>query len=171
MLRINNLTYRIGERVLLNEANATVNAGSKTAILGRNGAGKTTLFKLIMGDLVSDEGSIDYPSSWKVSMTSQEAPSGKENLINKVMSADRKLLDLLRESETAKNPERIAEIHEILAKKEAYRAPSNAAKILAGLGFSDEDQNQSCDSFSGGWRMRIALASLLFLRPDLLLLD
>ena len=82
MLRINNLTYRIGERVLLNETNATVNAGSKTAILGRNGAGKTTLFKLIMGDLVSDEGSIDYPSSWKVSMTSQEAPSGKENLIN-----------------------------------------------------------------------------------------
>ncbi|MBI36153.1 MAG: glycosyl transferase family 1 [Alphaproteobacteria bacterium] len=171
MLKINNLTYRIGERVLLNKANATVSAGSKTAVLGRNGAGKTTLFKLIMGELISDEGSIDHPPSWKISMTSQEAPNGKENLINTVMSADRKLLSLLKESETAENPERIAEIHETLADKEAYKAPSNAAKILAGLGFSNEDQSQSCDAFSGGWRMRVALASLLFLKPDLLLLD
>ena len=156
MLKINNLTYRIGERVLLNKANATVSAGSKTAVLGRNGAGKTTLFKLIMGELISDEGSIDHPPSWKISMTSQEAPNGKENLINTVMSADRKLLSLLKESETAENPERIAEIHETLADKEAYKAPSNAAKILAGLGFSNEDQSQSCDAFSGGWRMRIS---------------
>ena len=171
MLKINDLTYRIGERVLLDQVSAAIHPGAKVGLVGRNGAGKTTLFRLIVGALQADAGSIDVPPRWRVGITTQDAPSGPESLIDTVIGADRELAKLWREAESATDPHRIAEIHDALAQRDAHSAPARAARILAGLGFDEVSQQQPCDSFSGGWRMRVALASLLFTNPDLLLLD
>ena len=171
MLKINDLTYRIGERVLLDQVSAAIHPGAKVGLVGRNGAGKTTLFRLIVGALQADAGSIDVPPRWRVGITTQDAPSGPESLIDTVIGADRELAKLWREAESATDPHRIAEIHDALAQRDAHSAPARAARILAGLGFDEAAQQQPCDSFSGGWRMRVALASLLFTNPDLLLLD
>jgi ATP-binding cassette subfamily F protein 3 len=171
MLKINDLTYRIGERVLLDQVSATINPGAKVGLVGRNGTGKTTLFRLITGALQADGGSIEVPARWRVGVTTQDAPSGPESLIDTVIGADKEIAALWAEADTATDPNRIAEIHDALAQRDAHSAPARAARILAGLGFDDAAQQQSCDSFSGGWRMRVALASLLFTNPDLLLLD
>ena len=171
MLKIENLTYRIAGRILLDDVSAVVNAGHKVGIVGRNGTGKTTLFGLITGVLTSDGGSISIPRHWRVGITSQDAPNGDDNLIDTVIAADDELTRLWDEAEVATDPERIAEIHELLGRREAYTATARAARILAGLGFDEAAQQRSCASFSGGWRMRVALASLLFTAPDLLLLD
>lgn len=171
MLRIENLTYRIGRRILIEHASAGVNPGHRVGLVGRNGAGKTTLLHLITGALDPDEGSIELPTNWRVGMTRQEAPEGPQSLIETVLAADRELVALNREAETATDPDRIAEIHTRLHDKQAHSAPSRAARILAGLGFSEQDQQKPCSEYSGGWRMRVALASLLFTQPDLLLLD
>ena len=171
MLKINDLTYRIGERVLLDQVSAAIHPGAKVGLVGRNGAGKTTLFRLIVGALQADAGSIDVPPRWRVGITTQDAPSGPESLIDTVIGADRELAKIWREAESATDPHRIAEIHDALAQRDAHSAPARAARILAGLGFDEVSQQQPCDSFSGGWRIRVALASLLFTNPDLLLLD
>ena len=171
MLRIDNLTYRIGPRVLLDSASAAVDSGHKVGLVGRNGTGKTTLLKLITGALSSDGGEIEVPSRWRIGITSQEAPGGADNLIETVMKADRELAALNAEVHTAADPERIAEIHARLHDKDAYTAEARAARILAGLGFNDEAQQRPCSDYSGGWRMRVALAGLLFTQPELLLLD
>ncbi len=171
MLQINNLTYRIGARVLLDQASATINDGHRVGLVGRNGTGKTTLFRLIAGQLASDGGSIELPQRVDMGITTQEAPNGDESLIDTVIHADKELASLNAEALTATDPERIAAIHARLQDKHAHTATARAARILAGLGFDAEAQNRPCRSFSGGWRMRVALAGLLFTQPELLLLD
>jgi ATP-binding cassette, subfamily F, member 3 len=170
MLRIDNLTYRIGPRVLLDAASAMINQGHRVGLVGRNGTGKTTLLRLITDALEPDEGSIEWPRRWRVGITSQEAPGGSKSLIDTVLEADTELTELTAEAETADDPDRIIEIHMRLGEREAHTARARAARILAGLGFDESAQNQPCSDFSGGWRMRVALASLLFTQPDLLLL-
>ncbi|MCZ6771641.1 MAG: ATP-binding cassette domain-containing protein, partial [Proteobacteria bacterium] len=171
MLKIDDLTYRIGERVLLDRVSAAIHPGAKVGLVGRNGTGKTTLFRLIVGALQADGGDIEVPARWRVGITTQDAPSGPESLIDTVLGADRELAALWQEADSATDPGRIAEIPEALAHRDAHSAPARAARILAGLGFDEASQQQPCESFSGGWRMRVALASLLFTNPDLLLLD
>jgi ATP-binding cassette subfamily F protein 3 len=171
MLRIDNLTYRIGPRTLLDQASAAINEGHRVGLVGRNGTGKTTLLKLITGALEPDEGAIEWPRRWRVGITSQEAPGGSKSLIDTVMEADAELLALTAEAETADDPDRIVEIHARLEHRGAHTARARAARILAGLGFDEAAQNQPCSAFSGGWRMRVALAALLFTEPELLLLD
>ncbi len=171
MLRVENLTYRIGPRLLLDSTSASINAGHRVGLVGRNGTGKTTLFKIIMGQLGAESGTVDIPKRWSVGVTSQEAPHSWESLINTVIAADKELVALNAEAETATDPNRIAEIHIRLADKDAYTAEARAARILAGLGFDEDAQQRPCSDYSGGWRMRVALAGLLFTQPDLLLLD
>ena len=171
MLNISNLTYRIGARVLLDSTDVSINAGHRVGLVGRNGTGKTTLLRLITGELSPSEGTIDVPRRWRIGITSQEAPHGPKNLVDTVMAADRELVALMAEAETATDPERIGAIHMRLADKDAHTANARAAVILAGLGFDEAAQQKPCDDYSGGWRMRVALAGLLFTQPELLLLD
>ena len=171
MLRIESLTYRIGGRTLLEDASATVSAGERVGLVGPNGAGKTTLIRLIAGEIEPDGGVIEVPSRWRVGLTQQEAPGGAANLVETVLAADEELTALTEEAETAFDPDRIGAIHARLHDKNAYSAQARAARILAGLGFDADAQARSLEEFSGGWRMRVALAALLFTEPDLLLLD
>ncbi|MEE2655929.1 MAG: ABC-F family ATP-binding cassette domain-containing protein [Pseudomonadota bacterium] len=171
MLRIEGLTHRIGPRTLFENAEAAINEGHRVGFVGRNGTGKTTLLNLIIGNLIPDTGTISYPQRWKIGVTKQEAPESSLNLIDTVKATDKELIKLNRESETSTDPNRIAEIHSRLNEKGAHRAHSRAARILAGLGFSESEMQRPCKEFSGGWRMRVALAGLLFTKPDLLLLD
>ena len=171
MLRIDTLEFRIGERALLDRASATIAPGQRVGLVGRNGCGKTTLLRLIAGELEPQGGRIEMPARWRLGMTSQEAPGGAASLIETVLAADRELTALQAEAETARTPERIAEIHARLRDMDAHSAPARAARILAGLGFALEAQRAPCAALSGGWRMRVALAALLFAAPDLLLLD
>jgi ATP-binding cassette subfamily F protein 3 len=171
MLTIENLTYRIGGRMLLERANLALPAGHHAGLVGRNGTGKSTLLKLIAGELHADSGDITLPNGTRMGMVAQEAPAGPESLIDTVLMADRERTALLAEAEHATDPHRIADVHTRLADIEAHRAPARAATILHGLGFNAEQQLRPCRDFSGGWRMRVALAAVLFSEPDLLLLD
>ena len=171
MLRLDEITYRIGPRTLFDGASVTVNPGHRVGFVGRNGTGKTTLLGIVTGVTEPDSGTISVPSRWRVGITRQEAPDGPESLIETVLAADEELAALNAEAETATDPHRIAEIHVRLHDKEASRAQARAARLLAGLGFDEATQQLPCQSFSGGWRMRVALAALLFTEPDLLLLD
>ena len=171
MLQIENLTYRIGPRVLLDETSASIPAGHCVGLVGRNGTGKTTLLRLITHQIEVDEGSISVPPRWRIGITSQEAPEWQGTLVEAVLAADAELSELTAEAETATDPDRISYIYERLAEKEAHSAPARAARILAGLGFDEAAQQRSLGEFSGGWRMRVMLASLLFTQPELLLLD
>jgi len=171
MLHINDLTYRIGGRVLLEGATAVIPKGHRVGLVGRNGSGKTTLFNLIAGDLAIDSGDIRLRPLARLGRVAQEAPSGQHSLIEEVLAADKERADLLAEAETAQDPHRIAEIHTRLADIDAHSAEARAATILNGLGFDAEAQKRPLNDFSGGWRMRVALAATLFTQPDLLLLD
>ena len=171
MLRIDSLTYRIGARVLLDQTSATISPGHRVGLVGRNGTGKTTLLHLITGDLEADNGHITIPPRWTIGATSQEAPGGEQSLIDTVLASDKELVSLNQALESGHDPHGMAEIHARLRDKEAHSAPARAARILAGLGFDEEAQQRPCGEFSGGWRMRVALAALLFTQPDLLLLD
>jgi ATP-binding cassette subfamily F protein 3 len=171
MIAIENLTYRVAGRVLLEGASATVPAGHRVSVVGRNGTGKSTLLKLVSGELQPDAGEVRIPNGWRVGMVAQEAPGGPESLIDTVLAADRERTALLAEAETADDPLRIAEVHARLADIGAHEAPARAATILAGLGFDEAAQRRPCSAYSGGWRMRVALAAALFARPDVLLLD
>jgi ATP-binding cassette subfamily F protein 3 len=171
MLHINDLTYRIGGRDILTEASAHIPKGHKVGVVGRNGAGKSTLFKLISGELHGDGGSIRCARRARLGMVAQEAPGGPQTLLDNVLEADTERTALLAEAETAKDPGRIGEIHQRLLDIEAHAAPARAAAILAGLGFDEAAQGRPLSEFSGGWRMRVALAAILFAAPDLLLLD
>ncbi|TIL68598.1 ABC-F family ATP-binding cassette domain-containing protein [Mesorhizobium sp.] len=171
MLIINDLSLRMAGRLLLDHASLTLPAGSKAGLVGRNGTGKTTLFKAITGDLASETGSIGLPKNTRIGQVAQEAPGTEEPLIEIVLKADLERSALLDEETTATDPHRIADIHMRLADIDAHSAESRAATILAGLGFDDDAQRRPASSFSGGWRMRVALAAVLFAEPDLLLLD
>ncbi|MBL4800600.1 MAG: ABC-F family ATP-binding cassette domain-containing protein [Emcibacter sp.] len=171
MLQIQDLTYRIAGKTLLEGASARVPAGHKVGIVGKNGAGKSTLLKLITGELHWDEGSLKIRQRTRLGQVAQEAPGGSTSLLDTVLEADHELQALEKEAETVTDPEKIAEVHMRLADIEAHTAEARAASILSGLGFDGEAQRRPCSSFSGGWRMRVALACTLFTRPDLLLLD
>ena len=171
MITFKNISFSIGGVSLLEETSAFVPTGHKVGIVGRNGAGKTTLFKLIQKELIIDGGVIEIPRNFKVGSVAQEAPSTEETLLDTVLAADVERAELLRDSEIETDPNKIANIHIRLADIDAYSADARASSILTGLGFSQNDQKSPCSSFSGGWRMRVALASVLFSNPDLLLLD
>src|SRR5271157_5178277 len=171
MLHINGLTYRLGERLLIDNATAALPSGARVGLVGRNGAGKTTLFRLIQGELSPESGSISVPKDARLGSVEQEAPGGAEMLIDFVLSADVERAALLTEAESASDPERIADIQTRLVDIDAHAAPARAARILSGLGFDEAAQNRALSQYSGGWRMRVALAAVLFSEPDLLLLD
>ncbi|NNC36889.1 MAG: ABC-F family ATP-binding cassette domain-containing protein [Hyphomonadaceae bacterium] len=171
MLHINDLTFRIEGRPLFEQATLAVLKGSKVGLVGRNGTGKSTLFNLIKGTLSPDDGSVNLRKGARLGAVDQEVPSGPESLMETVISANKELTALLAEAETATDPNRIAEIHVRLGDIDAYTAEARAGTILSGLGFTPEDQQKPCSEFSGGWRMRVALAAMLFAEPDLLLLD
>ena len=171
MLTISDLTYRIGDRVLLERAGVRIREGEKVGLVGRNGSGKTTLFKLVNGEIHPETGSIDLKRGLRIGGVSQEAPGGPSTLIDYVLAADTERTALLEEAETASDPNRIAEIQVRLADIDAHSAEARAGSILNGLGFDAAAQQRPCSDFSGGWRMRVALAAVLFSAPDLLLLD
>src|SRR3954464_4260688 len=171
MLSITNISVRIAGRLLIDDSTAQIVPGARVGFVGRNGVGKSTLFHAIRGDLPIESGSITLPPRWRIGSLAQEAPDGPESLINVVLKADLERDALLREAETAEDPHRIAEIQTRLVDIDAHSAPARAAAILSGLGFSAADQARPCSEFSGGWRMRVALAATLVSAPDLLLLD
>lgn len=171
MLHINDLTYRIEGRPLFENATAGIPPGHKVGLVGRNGTGKTTLLRLISGEIAPDGGTIGYPKNARLGIVAQEAPGGPETLLETVLAADKERSALLAEAETAMDPTRIADIHTRLMDIDAHSAPARAATILSGLGFDEAAQARPCAEFSGGWRMRVALAGILFAAPDILLLD
>ncbi|HBT43463.1 MAG TPA: glycosyl transferase family 1, partial [Rhodospirillaceae bacterium] len=171
MLHVNDMTFRLGGRVLFEKATLHLPQGRKMGLVGRNGTGKTTLFRMILGDAHPDEGSVRVRPSARIGTVTQEAPSGGTSLLDTVLAADTERSALLAEAETVKDPMRIADIHNRLADIDAQTAPARAARILSGLGFDEAAQARACSEFSGGWRMRVALAATLFSRPDFLLLD
>ena len=171
MLRIHDLTYSIEGRTLVENATVTIPTGHKVGLVGRNGTGKTTLFRVIRGEMVIDTGSVTIPNGWKIGGVSQEVPGNEVSLINTVLAADTERAALMEESITATDPARIAEIQTRLSDIDAWSAEARAATILRGLGFTNDEQQMPCSAFSGGWRMRVALAAVLFSEPDLLLLD
>ena len=171
MLIIDNVTVRIAGRVILDGASAAISDGRKVGLIGRNGAGKTTLLRLILGMRESETGRIELSRSWRVGAVAQEAPAGPQTLIDTVLAADTERTRLLAAVEDERDPLKLGDIHARLDEIGAYAAPSRAARILSGLGFAHEQQSRPCAEFSGGWRMRVALAAILFAAPDLLLLD
>jgi ATP-binding cassette, subfamily F, member 3 len=171
MLRIENIVYAVEGRPLFEGASAAIPNGHKVGLVGRNGTGKTTLFRLIRGDLALESGDISLPSRARIGGVAQEAPSSDVSLIDTVLAADTERAGLMAEADTAQDPHRIAEIQTRLADIDAWSAEARAASILKGLGFDYDAQQRPCSDFSGGWRMRVALAAVLFSQPDLLLLD
>ena len=171
MLTIQGLSFRIDGKLLFSEASALIPAGHKIGIVGRNGSGKTSLFKLIKGDWHPEGGSITVPGHYRIGSVEQEAPATDHSLLETVLAADEERASLLAEAETAEAADRIAYIHQRLADIQSHSAEARAATILHGLGFDMAAQKQPCHEFSGGWRMRVALAAILFAAPDLLLLD
>ncbi len=171
MLRLTDLRYSVEGRPLLEGASATIPTGHKVGLIGRNGAGKTTLFKLIRGELVLESGTITLPDRARIGGVAQEVPGNEVSLLNTVLAADIERAALLAEAETATDPNRIAEVQTRLADIDAWSAEARASSILSGLGFTYAEQHMPCSAFSGGWRMRVALAAVLFSAPDYLLLD
>jgi ATP-binding cassette subfamily F protein 3 len=171
MLDIKNITYRIAGRTLFDRASLSVPIGYRVGFVGPNGTGKSTLFKLIAGELELDGGEIMMVSGTKMGMVRQDIPHDETSLLDIVLAADTERDSLFKELETCEDPQRISDIYMRLSDIGAYEAPAQASIILSGLGFSVEKQSEPISSFSGGWRMRVALAAALFRKPDLLLLD
>ncbi|MDB5713810.1 MAG: transporter ATP-binding protein, partial [Sphingomonadales bacterium] len=171
MLNLNGITVRLGGRTILDRATASLPTGARVGLIGRNGAGKTTLMKAITGQHDPDDGAVEMPRATKMGYLAQEAPSGTSTPFETVLAADLERAALLNEEEHTEDHHRIGEIHERLMAIGAHAAPARASRILVGLGFDEEMQHRPLDSYSGGWKMRVALAALLFSEPDLLLLD
>jgi len=171
MLNLTDITVRLGGRTIIDGATAKLPPRSRVGLIGRNGAGKTTLVKVVASQLEPDGGSVDMPRGARIGYIAQEAPSGAATPFETVLAADTERAALLVEAEHSHDPDRLGEVHERLNAIDAHTAPSRAARILVGLGFDEDAQHRALDSFSGGWKMRVALASLLFSQPELLLLD
>jgi ATP-binding cassette, subfamily F, member 3 len=171
MLNLSGITVRLGGRTILDRATAALPPKARVGLIGRNGAGKSTLMKVMIGELEPDDGGIEMPRKTRIGYIAQEAPSGTTTPFEAVLAADTERAALLEESEICTDPDRVGEVHERLIAIDAYTAPARAARILVGLGFDEEMQGRALDTYSGGWKMRVALAALLFSEPDLLLLD
>lgn len=171
MLNFNSVTVRLGAQRVLNRASAALPTRSRIGLVGRNGAGKTTLMRVLTGQIQPDGGTVELPRGIRIGYLSQDAPDGKKTPLATVLEADAERATLLRQSEQTNDAHQLAEIHEWLNSIDAHAAPARAAKVLAGLGFDEDAQQRPLDQFSGGWKMRVALAALLFSEPDLLLLD
>jgi len=171
MLNINGITVRLGGRTILDRASAAIRPRSRVGLIGRNGAGKSTLMKVIIGQLEADEGDIEMPRRTRLGYIAQEAPSGDTTAFDTVLAADVERAELMAEADTCADMHRLGDIHDRLLAIDAYGAPARASRILLGLGFDEEMQGRPLDSYSGGWKMRVALAALLFSEPDILLLD
>jgi ATP-binding cassette subfamily F protein 3 len=169
MIAIRNLSFAMAGRPLFEGASATIPAGRKVGLVGRNGTGKTTLFRLIRGELAPDGGEIEVPRAARLGGVAQEAPATEHSLLDTVLAADAERAALL--ADDSEDPARIAWTQERLAAIEAHTAEARASAILQGLGFDAQAQARPCSEYSGGWRMRVALAAVLFSRPDILLLD
>jgi len=171
LLKISDITYSIEGEPLFQEACVDIPTGHKVGLVGRNGSGKTTLFRLIRGELTLESGEIDLPAGSRIGGVAQEVPSSDVSLLDTVLEADTERAALMTEADTVSDPMRIAEVQTRLADIGAWSAEARASTILKGLGFDQNAQHRPCSEFSGGWRMRVALAGVLFARPDLLLLD
>ncbi len=171
MLSIANLTYRVGGRTIIENASVNVTDGWRVGVVGVNGAGKSTLFKLIAGDLQTDGGTISLSGHQRFGMVRQDIPEVDTPLIDLVLAENKEMAALWHRAETEQDPNEIAEIYQRLADMDAYSAPAKAATLLTGLGFKEHQLTEPFSSFSGGWRMRVALAAALFVEPDFLLLD
>ena len=171
MLTINGITVRLGGRTILDRATGSIRPGSRVGLVGRNGAGKSTLMKVMIGQLDPDEGEIEMPRRTRLGYIAQEAPSGTATPFEAVLAADTERAQLMDEADGCTDMHRLGDIHDRLLAIDAYSAPARAARILLGLGFDEEMQGRPLDNYSGGWKMRVALAALLFSEPDVLLLD
>ena len=171
MLNFTGITVRLGGRTILDRATAALPPRSRVGLIGRNGAGKSTLMKVLVGQLDPDEGSIEMPRRTRLGYIAQEAPNGTISPFEAVLSADAERARLLDEAEHCTDPHRLGDVHDRLLAIDAYSAPARASRILLGLGFDEEMQALALDTYSGGWKMRVALAALLFSQPDVLLLD
>jgi ATP-binding cassette subfamily F protein 3 len=171
MIKLENITVRMAGRTLIEDLSLTLNEGHRYGLIGRNGTGKSTFFKILLKMLHPDSGHLEIPARVSLGHIAQEAPSGSATPLEVVMAADQERLELMQQLEEGDSPENIADIYERLIAIDAFTAESRASEILAGLGFSQEMQKEPLSTFSGGWRMRVSLASLLFSKPDWLLLD
>ena len=171
MITIDNLTVRLGGRDILHRATAALPPGGRIGLIGRNGAGKSTLMKALIGEIEPDDGAIEMPRRARLGYIAQEAPSGTITPFEAVLAGDKERAALMAEAESCVDMDRLGDVHDRLLAIDAYSAPSRAATILTGLGFDEEMQAQPMDSFSGGWKMRVALGALLLSNPDILLLD
>jgi ATP-binding cassette subfamily F protein 3 len=171
MLSIANLSYKIGARTIIKECSLNLMDGWKIGVIGQNGAGKSTLFKLIAGDLKPDGGSISMTARLRMGMVRQDIPETDTPLIDIVLAANEEMAALWKASETEEDPNKLADIYQQLADMDAYSAPAKASTLLTGLGFKEHQLTEPFSSFSGGWRMRVALAAALFVEPEILLLD
>ena len=171
MLALNDLSIRIGGRLLIEDASVQLPERGRVGLVGRNGTGKSTLLKAILGKVAVESGEIKHRSNARIGTVAQEAPSGAQTPLDHVLAANTERTALLAELETTEDGNRVAAIHERLNDIDAHAAPARVARILAGLGFDEDAQNRPLETFSGGWRMRVALAAGLFSAPDFLLLD
>lgn len=171
MLTVSNLSYKIGSRTILDECSIAITDNWKVGVVGLNGAGKSTLFKLISGDLMPDGGTVSISSKQRMGMVRQDIPEVETSLLDLVLEANEEMASLWKQTETEEDPNKIAEIYQSLMDMDAYSAPAKASRLLTGLGFKEEQLSEPFSSFSGGWRMRVALAAALFVEPEILLLD
>jgi ATP-binding cassette subfamily F protein 3 len=171
MLTISDLTYKIGGRTILDDCSVSIMDNWRVGIVGLNGAGKSTLFKLISGDLKPDGGKISFSKSQRMGMVRQDIPETDTCLLDLVLEANEEMAELWKRTVSEEDPNKIAEIYERLDEIDAYSAPAKASQLLTGLGFKESQLSEPFSSFSGGWRMRVALAAALFVEPEILLLD
>ena len=174
MIELKNLTLQRGSKLLLDKANLTVSPQRRVGLVGRNGTGKSSLFALIKGEIAQDGGDVLLPAHWKLASVAQETPALDISALDYVLQGDGELQlfqTALHEAEAKNDGMKQAEYHAKLEEIDAYSAPARAAKLLSGLGFSQEEHGRPVKSFSGGWRMRLNLAQALMCRADLLLLD